>query len=78
MKKYTFLFVILLVPWAISAQSQHDNYISTQHPISSTDTLTTIEYFDGLGRSSETIKKVNEGQKILRKCNRKHHQTLYL
>lgn len=57
MKKYILLFVISLVPWAISAQSQHGNYISTQHPISYTDTLTSIEYFDGLGRSCETVKK---------------------
>lgn len=57
MKKHILLLVILLVPWALSAQSLHGNYISTQLPISSADTLTTIEYFDGLGRSRETVKK---------------------
>lgn len=57
MKKHILLLVILLVPWTLSAQSLHGNYISTQLPISSADTLTTIEYFDGLGRSRETVKK---------------------
>lgn len=57
MKKHILLLVILLVPWTLSAQSLHGNYISTQLPISSADTLTTIEYYDGLGRSRETVKK---------------------
>lgn len=57
MKLFYMIFVLLLIPWSIGAQNKHSNYICTKTFIGRNDSLTTIEYFDGLGRNSEKVKK---------------------
>lgn len=57
MKLYYMLFALLLVPWTAKAQNKNANYIVTRLVVGAKDTLTNIEYFDGLGRSSEMVKK---------------------
>lgn len=57
MKLFYMIFVLLLIPWSIGAQNKHYNYICTKTFIGRNDSLTTIEYFDGLGRNSEKVKK---------------------
>lgn len=56
MKLYYMMFALLLVPWTAKAQNKKANYIATMQVIGNRDTLTSIEYFDGLGRSSEVVR----------------------
>ena len=57
MKLLDIVLALLLIPCAIVAQDKKSNYITTRRVIADGDTLTTIEYFDGLGRSSEVVQK---------------------
>lgn len=57
MKLLDIVLALLLLPCAIVAQDKKTNYITTRRVIADGDTLTTIEYFDGLGRSSEVVQK---------------------
>ena len=61
MKLYYMILALLLVPWTAKAQNKNANYVVTRQVIGTKDTLTSIEYFDGLGRSSEVVKKGYSG-----------------
>lgn len=64
MKLYYMILALLLVPWTAKAQNKNANYVVTRQVIGTKDTLTSIEYFDGLGRSSEVVKRAILGLAI--------------
>lgn len=61
MKQLYIILILILVPRTLVAQNKSANYVMTKTIIGACDTLATIEYFDGLGRSSETVQKGYSG-----------------
>lgn len=51
------ILVLPLLPFLAFGQEKTKNYVSMQRCISSADTIHTIEYLDGLGRSRQTVRK---------------------
>ena len=69
MKRFIFLFFFILTYFGTFGQSVNQNYIFTNEPqipvtdpstlgsLSDSENFQTIQYFDGLGRIIQTVKK---------------------
>lgn len=57
MKKIFLFFAMLLVLSVSQAQTSSENYVLTKRVVDNGDTLVDVQYFDGLGRNCETVKK---------------------